>query len=246
MLGSPREGARYGGGRPDRRLLQQWRKTRHLSQLGLAMQAAVSSSSSSASSSRQGAPTSSREMVLRLAGRFDVPLRDRNALHLLRRGLRARLCRGRSTRRRSARYGAPSTRSSGSEEPFPAVVMNRQWDIVQTNEAATRFFTFLLGRRRLEGAGERAADDVPPGRRAAVREELELPWHGLRCSCSGCGGRRSAVQDEGTRAVLAEVLDYPWRSPVTPGGGRSERRSFPSCRSRSRRAALRATISSRR
>ena len=31
------------------------------------------------------------------------------------------------------------------QEPFPAVALNRGWDVVTTDQAARRFFAFLLG-----------------------------------------------------------------------------------------------------
>ncbi len=58
--------------------LRQWRQRRHLSQLDLAGEADVSARHLSFVETGRAAP--SRDMVLRLAERLDVPLRERNVL----------------------------------------------------------------------------------------------------------------------------------------------------------------------
>src|SRR6516164_1044746 len=58
--------------------LRQWRQRRHLSQLDLAGDAEISARHLSFVETGRAAP--SREMVLKLAERLDVPLRERNVL----------------------------------------------------------------------------------------------------------------------------------------------------------------------
>src|SRR5450755_3161162 len=58
--------------------LREWRLRRHLSQLDLAVDAEISTRHLSFVETGRAAP--SREMVLRLAERLDVPLRERNVL----------------------------------------------------------------------------------------------------------------------------------------------------------------------
>src|SRR6266571_8693193 len=58
--------------------LREWRQRRHLSQLDLAVDAEISARHLSFVETGRAAP--SRGMVLRLAERLDVPLRERNAL----------------------------------------------------------------------------------------------------------------------------------------------------------------------
>src|SRR4029450_3908687 len=58
--------------------LREWRQRRHLSQLDLAGDADISARHLSFVETGRAAP--SREMVLHLADRLDVPLRDRNVL----------------------------------------------------------------------------------------------------------------------------------------------------------------------
>src|SRR5438093_13739936 len=108
-------------------LLREWRRQRRLSQLDLAMSAEVSARHLSFVETGRSRP--SRELVLHLAEHLDVPLRERNSLLL------------------AAGY-APSYRERSLEtdelepvrqaidkilsghEPFPAVVVDRRWDIV--------------------------------------------------------------------------------------------------------------------
>jgi transcriptional regulator with XRE-family HTH domain len=74
VLHSPRapSGATFGT------LLRQWRSVRRLSQLDLALAAAISSRHLSYVETGRSQP--SREMVLRLADALEIPLRERNAL----------------------------------------------------------------------------------------------------------------------------------------------------------------------
>src|SRR4051794_7471517 len=58
--------------------LREWRQRRHLSQLDLAVEAEISARHLSFVETGRAAP--SRDMVLRLAERLDVPLRERNVL----------------------------------------------------------------------------------------------------------------------------------------------------------------------
>ena len=61
-------------------LLREWRERRRLSQLALALEAEVSTRHLSFLESGKARP--SREMVLRLAERLEVPLRERNTMLL--------------------------------------------------------------------------------------------------------------------------------------------------------------------
>jgi transcriptional regulator with XRE-family HTH domain len=121
-------------------LLRRWRTSRCLSQLALAEQAEVSTRHISYLENGRAQP--SREMVLVLASALDVPLRDRNALLI-------------------AAGFAPLYRESGiaepqmahvrraldfileRQEPFPALVVNRRWDLLLTNRGAQQLLRHL-------------------------------------------------------------------------------------------------------
>ena len=74
--------------------LRQWRQRRHLSQLDLAGDAEISARHLSFVETGRAAP--SRDMVLKLAERLNVPLRERNVCWW-RRGSRRRFRNDRST-----------------------------------------------------------------------------------------------------------------------------------------------------
>src|SRR5436309_15953302 len=63
---------------PAGRLLREWRRRRHLSQLDLAAEAGISTRHLSFVETGRSRP--SREMVLHLGEHLEIPLRERNAL----------------------------------------------------------------------------------------------------------------------------------------------------------------------
>ncbi|NUZ04202.1 helix-turn-helix domain-containing protein [Piscinibacter koreensis] len=112
--------------------LRQWRVRRQLSQLELALQADVSTRHLSYLETGRSMP--SREMILRLANRLDVPLRERNRL-LTSAGF-------------APMYGARSLDSPAlaaarqvierlldAHEPYPALAVDREWNVVMQNRA---------------------------------------------------------------------------------------------------------------
>jgi transcriptional regulator with XRE-family HTH domain len=185
-------------------LLAYWRKSRHLSQLALANEADVSPRHVCFLETGRARP--SREMVLLLAKVLDVPLRERNALLL---------AAGFAPMYKETKLDAPELGQVRlaldailrQQEPFPAVVMNRSWDVLATNEAAQRFFAFLLG-RDVAGAPANVIRMMfhPSGLRPyvdnweAVAEALVQRMH--RETVAG-------VRDDATARLLEEILAYP-------------------------------------
>src|SRR6202012_2565780 len=113
--------------------LRHWRQLRRMSQLDLALEAEISTRH--LSFIEPGRSTPSREMVLHLAESLEVPLRERNAL-LLAAGY-------------APIYSDPPWNSAEisaihsalqqmlkKHEPFPALVLDRHWNVLMTNEAA--------------------------------------------------------------------------------------------------------------
>lgn len=121
-----------GPGAPFGALLRTWRQRRRLSQLHLALDAEVSQRHLSFVESGRAAP--SREMVLRLAERLDVPLRGRNAL-LLAAGY-APLYAERpldDPAMRAARTAVEAILRA--HVPHPALAVDRHWHLVAANAA---------------------------------------------------------------------------------------------------------------
>lgn len=185
-------------------LLQYWRKARHLSQLALATEAEISARHLCFLETGRAKP--SREMVLLLASALDVPLRERNVLLL---------AAGFAPVYKETQLDAPELQSVRialdailrQQEPFPAVVMNRHWDVVRGNTAASRFFGFLLGDTTTEMPMNVVRMMFHPQclrpyvtNWAATAEALVMRIH------REVVGR---VEDEGTSKLLEEILSYP-------------------------------------
>jgi transcriptional regulator with XRE-family HTH domain len=127
-------------------ILRGWRNRRAMSQADLAFEADISIKH--LSHIETGKAAGSREILLRLAAALGLSLRDRNAL--LEAGGFARQY---GERDLSAPELAEARRAIGlllrRHEPFPAVVTDRQWNVLQANGAATRLLTVLLGAERM-------------------------------------------------------------------------------------------------
>ena len=113
-------------------LLRDWRQRRRMSQMELALEAGVSTRHLSFVETGRSRP--SAEMVLHLAERLDVPLRERNEL-LLAAGFAPQY---------SARdFDDPALREVrdavsrvlAAHEPYPAIAVDRYWNLVASNEA---------------------------------------------------------------------------------------------------------------
>jgi transcriptional regulator with XRE-family HTH domain len=121
-------------------LLREWRQHRRLSQLELALDAEVSTRHLSCVETGRAQP--SREMVLRLAERLQVPLRERNRL------LTAA---GFAPMYGERRLDDPALRAARAavdlvlrgHEPCPALAVDRHWNLVAFNRAVPHFLAGL-------------------------------------------------------------------------------------------------------
>src|SRR5947207_1755518 len=132
LLGFPEGGVPAFG-----RMLRQWRDARHMSQLTLATEAGISTRHLSFLETGRAQP--SREMVQLLAGMLDVPLGERNAL-LVSAGYAPMY----AERPLGAPELAPVRRALEfilrQQEPYPALVLDGDWNIVMHNDAVHRVF----------------------------------------------------------------------------------------------------------
>jgi transcriptional regulator with XRE-family HTH domain len=122
-------------------LLRYWRRTRGTSQLELASAAATTPRYVSFVETGRARPT--RQMVLRLAQALDVPFRERNGL-LLAAGYAPSYSRGALEAPQLEQVSAALTAMLEQHEPFPAVVLDRGWNVLRANGGATRLFGGLL------------------------------------------------------------------------------------------------------
>src|SRR4051794_29759782 len=111
-------------------LLRDWRERRRLSQLDLALDAGVSARHLSFVETGRSRPSS--RLLLALAERLDVPLRDRNAL-LLAAGYAPAFGERPLDAPELEPVRAALRRILEAQEPFPAAVVDRRWDLVEAN-----------------------------------------------------------------------------------------------------------------
>ena len=169
--------------------LREWRQRRHLSQLDLAGDAEISARHLSFVETGRAAP--SREMVLKLAERLEVPLRERNVL-LVAAGFAPAF-----PQRSLDDPALKSARAAidlvlKAHEPNPALAYDRHWNLVTAN----RMVAPLL-------AG------LPP---ASARAALE--YSAARLSSRGAG----AAHGQSRRM---ERASFGAAAPAVRGDGRS-------------------------
>lgn len=111
-------------------LLREWRDRRRISQLDLSIAADISSRHLSFVETGRSKP--SRDMVLLLAEHLDVPLRERNQL-LLAAGYAPAYPESALGDADLAMARRAVRQLLTSHEPFPAVVVDRQWNLVDGN-----------------------------------------------------------------------------------------------------------------
>jgi transcriptional regulator with XRE-family HTH domain len=118
-------------------LLRYWRRQRGKSQLDLSLDTGVSQRHISFVESGRSVP--SRELLLSLAKTLDVPLREQNVL-LLASGYAPVYLESTWDAAEMAVVTRVIDLMLRQHEPHPAIVMDRYWNVLKTNEASARFF----------------------------------------------------------------------------------------------------------
>ena len=135
------------------RMLREWRQKRRMSQLDLALSSSVSQRHVSFLESGRANP--SRSMILQLSETLDVPLRERNAW-LTAAGF-APLFRTRPLDDPQMAQVMSAVRMMlSSAEPFPAIALDRAWNVRMANKPFER-----LGAMLGENVWERIGGDQP-------------------------------------------------------------------------------------
>lgn len=120
---------------------RKWRQYRKLSQLDLALTANISQRHLSYLETGRSSP--SREMVIKLCDAMDIPLRERN--YLLRSAGFSELYTEHPFEEPSM---APVVNALNymmkHHDPYPAIVVDRFWDVKMKNQAAERLFASLM------------------------------------------------------------------------------------------------------
>jgi len=202
-------------------LLRRWRESRHLSQLGLALEAEVSARH--ISFIETGRATPSREMILMLSSVLEVPLRERNVL--LQAAGYAPIYRETSLDDpQMARARQALELILKEHEPRSAFVTDSYWNILMANRAFIQFPSVTLGK-----------ETVPlppfvvlrPPRLNVLHlifdpdglRKLIVNWEQIAKSLLNQAHRSAArTRDETMQKLLAAILAYPgvparWREP---------------------------------
>jgi transcriptional regulator with XRE-family HTH domain len=122
-------------------LLKEWRRIRGKSQLALAVEANASPRYLSFVESGRARP--SREFLHTLAEALHIPLREQNVL-LAAAGFAPMHPETPLEAQDLGPLRAALTRLLAMQEPYPAVLLDRQWTVVETNRAAPRLFSRFI------------------------------------------------------------------------------------------------------
>jgi len=182
--------------------LRHWRTLRRLTQMSLASLAAMSTRHLSCVETGRAEP--SRELVLRLAQCLDVPIRERNAWLT------------------AAGY-APMYRERGLDhadmavarraietlltchEPFPAIALDRHWNVVAANRASALVLAGPQTPARLVGANVIRLCHAPGGLAHTIANLAQLRQHHLR----RLQQQIRVTADPVLAALLGELNSYP-------------------------------------
>jgi len=180
-------------------LLRQWRSARRMSQMDLALEAGISTRHLSYVETGKARP--SRELVALLAGALDMPMRDRNAL-LVVAGYAPGYRETALTDPQMALMRRAIEFILAQQEPYPAFVVNRHWDVLMANQGLARVFDWLRDGVQPHGNIMRQVFD-PADMRPFVENWEEVAGDLIRHL------HHEAATDRTSRALLDEVLAYP-------------------------------------
>lgn len=122
-------------------LLKRWRSIRGRSQLAVSVDTGISQRQISFIESGRSVPT--RSTLMGIAQALEIPLRERNAL-LLAAGYAPLYSEAAWNSDEMKSIGRALDRMIAQHEPYPAIVMDRYWNVLRTNDAAPRFFDCFI------------------------------------------------------------------------------------------------------
>jgi transcriptional regulator with XRE-family HTH domain len=195
-------------------VLRRWRDLRGRSQFDLSLDAGLSQRQISFIESGRSLP--GRQTLLDLAQALDIPLRERNTL-LLAAGYAPIYSDGAWNGPEMQAVTRALERMLRQHEPFPAVVMDRYWNVLMSNEAAPRFFgSFIDLEARTAPRNLLHLMFDPDGMRPFVANWDDVAKGLFQRVYRESVGR---VIDDRTRDLLTALLAYPdvkaeWKDPI--------------------------------
>ncbi|WP_277790266.1 helix-turn-helix domain-containing protein [Dyella jiangningensis] len=188
--------------RPIGDLLREWRRHRRLSQLDLASGAEISTRHLSFMESGRAQP--SRDMIVRLAEYLEIPLRERNQLLV---------AAGFAPAYRERALADPALASVRDTmrlllqgmEPYPALVVDRHWHLVDCNQATQRLLAGLSSQWLQPPINVLKLSLHPTGLAPRIRNLPVWRAHLLE----RLRRQIDATQDPELMTLLAELRGYP-------------------------------------
>ena len=193
--------------------LRYWRDIRGRSQFDLSLDSGVSQRHISFIESGRSVP--SRQILMDIAQTLDIPLRDRNAL-LLSAGYAPLYPEGAWDDAEMQGVLRALDRMLRQNEPYPALVMDRYWNVLMTNQAAPRLFNCFIDMAARTGPRNMLHLIFDP---AGLRPHV-ADWETVAISLIQRVYREAIGRhiDDKTRDLLDSLLAYPgvrpeWRTP---------------------------------
>jgi transcriptional regulator with XRE-family HTH domain len=185
-------------------LLKQWRGLRGRSQLDISVDTGISQRQISFIESGRSVP--SRSTLMGIAQVLEIPLRERNTL-LLAAGYAPIYSDAAWDSDEMKSIGKALQRMITQHEPYPALVMDRYWNVILTNEAAPRFFNcFIDLARRPTPRNILHLMFDPKGMRPFIAN-----WEALAKALIQRVQREAVghIVDQKTKDLVADLLAYP-------------------------------------
>jgi transcriptional regulator with XRE-family HTH domain len=188
--------------------LRWWRERRGFSQIDLAGAAETTQRHLSFLESGRASP--SPDMILRLATVLDIPLRQQNAL-LLAAGFAPAWRESALSAPELAQVNGALDYMLAQQEPYPAFVVDRRWNLLRANAGAGRFVEFLTGHAPATAAASAEPVNLavalvsPDGLRPFIVNWEEVALYFLR------GVQADAIADRTrqTAELLTRLLAFP-------------------------------------
>jgi transcriptional regulator with XRE-family HTH domain len=190
--------------------LREWRQRRHLSQLDLAAEVEISTRHLSFVETGRSQP--SRAMVLRLAERLSVPLRERNALLVSAGFAPMYSMHALSDPSMSSARAAVELILNG-HEPFPALLVDRHWTLVAANKTVMPMLAGVDASLLTPPMNVLRVTLHPKG--MAPRIENLAQWH--EHVIARVQRDFELTADETLKSLLDELRDYPSGDDHAPG-----------------------------
>nr|WP_129791035.1 helix-turn-helix transcriptional regulator [Sphingosinicella sp. CPCC 101087] len=184
-------------------LLREWRAARRMSQLDLSLAADVSTRHLSCVETGKAQP--GRETLFRLADGLAMPLRERNAL-LLAAGYAPQYPENPLVTPALERMREAIELIVAHQEPYPAFVINRHFDVLMANPAAQRINDLVMRGRRSSHTNLLHQVFDPDDFRQVIVNWSEVAQRFLRQLHSDIA---AVPTDKAAQALLDEVLAYP-------------------------------------